>query len=341
MGKIADQLAAEVFCRVGRIKQLWHGCGVIYVLLFLMAGSILSAQETFSVFWENDSRYLKPNGESDRHYTNGLKLVYTAQPKWQWLEEFGDWGSAVQSEDTEKAVGFFLGQNIYTPNHADEPANRKDKERPFAGWLYTGLFVQRREGAMLDHVELNLGVIGPSSRADRTQQCIHEMLNSTNPVGWDDQLGDEPAADFTWVRKQRREEGFLAPTEHTDAIVDFGFTAGSLHRHAEAGIMFRYGGNLPKDFGPGRLSLPSSAASRDIDADKSFYLFTRLSGRVVEHDRFLSGVSPEPFVGQAEAGVVCRFGDFEVAYSQTFLSHEFKQQGPHDSFGALTLTWLF
>lgn len=307
----------------------------------LLAGAARAAQDTFSVYWENDSRYLKPNGKTDRHYTNGLKLVYTAQPKWQWLEDFCCWGDAADSRENTKAVGFFLGQNIYTPNHATEPDNRKEDERPFAGWLYTGLFVQCRQGAILDHIELNLGVIGPSSMADTVQRCIHEMVHSKNPDGWDDQLGDEPAADFMWVRKYRHKNGLLAPTDLTDVITDFGFTAGSLHRHAEAGIMFRYGGKLPKDFGPGQLVLPSSAAGRDSHSDKSFYLFTRLSGRIVEHNRFLSGVSPEPFVGQAQAGLAYKVGQFELTYSQTFLSHEFKQQGPHDSFGALTLTWLF
>ena len=45
-----------------------------------------------SGYWENDSRYLKPNGAADRHYTNGSKLVYAFEPNWQWLSDFGDWG---------------------------------------------------------------------------------------------------------------------------------------------------------------------------------------------------------------------------------------------------------
>ena len=314
---------------------------VVCVLLFSAAGLTASAQDTFSAYWENDSRTIKPNGKSDRHYTNGLKLVYTAQPEWAWLKDFGDWGGAADAITTEKAVGFFLGQNIYTPNHADDPAKRRDQERVFAGWLYTGMFVQRRAGETLDHVELNVGVIGPSSKADSIQRCVHTMVNSDVPLGWEGQLGDEAAADFTWVRKQRYTEGLFAPTEHTDVITDIGFTAGSLHRNIEAGIMVRYGGVLPKDFGPGRLALPSSAAGRDKDATRSAYLFARLAGRGVEHDRFLSGLTPRPLVGVASAGLVCRFGDLEFAYSQTFLTPEFKEQDIADCFAAVTLTWLF
>ena len=309
--------------------------------MVLLTAASLSAQDSFSIYWENDSRYIKPNGKSDRHYTNGLKLVYTAQPDWQWLKDFGDWDGAADAIAAEKAVGFFLGQNIYTPNHATDPALRKDKERVFAGWLYTGMFVQRRQADTLDHVELNVGVVGPSSQADSAQRCIHTMVHSKLPLGWESQLNDEPAADFTWVRKQRQTEGILAPTDHTDVITDIGFTAGSLHRNVEAGIMLRCGGDLPNDFGPGRLALPSSTAARDRNAARSVYLFGRLAARAVEHDRFLSGLTPQPLVGLASAGIVCQLGDIEIAYSQTFMTPEFKEQDIADSYGALTLTWLF
>jgi hypothetical protein len=311
------------------------------MMIVLLAASSLSAQDSFSIYWENDSRYIKPNGNTDRHYTNGFKLVYTTQPEWQWLKDFGDWNAAANAVAAEKAVGFFLGQNIYTPDHASNPERRKDEDRVFAGWLYTGMFVQRRAGDTLDHVELNVGVVGPSSRADRTQKCIHEVINSDEVIGWDSQLSDEPAADFTWVRKQRQTEGILAPTEHTDAITDIGFTAGSLHRNIEAGIMVRLGAELPKDFGPGRLTLPSSTAAGDPNAARSIYLFARLAARAVEHDRFLSGLTPRPLVGLASAGIVCQLGDFEIAYSQTFLTPEYKEHKISDSFGALTVTWLF
>jgi hypothetical protein len=133
----------------------------------------------------------------------------------------------------------------------------------------------------------------------------------------------------------------LAPTERTDVITDFGAKVGSLHRYAEVGIMLRYGMKLPNDFGPGRLTVPASAASLDPTPRKSFYLFTRLSGRAVEYDRFLTGLTHQPFVGRAELGAVYHRNDFEIAYSQAFMTQEYDQQDANDSYGALTLTWLF
>lgn len=314
--------------------------GAVLGAFFLATGVLPAGQDLFSIYWENDSRYTKPNGSTDRHYTNGVKFVYSMQPDWEWVKSFGDWDGQAE-QDVRKAVGFFLGHNTYTPNHADNPAKRKDNERVFAGWLYTGLFVQRRAAEVLDHVELNVGVVGPSAKADRLQHCIHEVLGSSKPIGWKSQLGDEPAADFTWVRKRRHDAGFFERHDFVDMITDVGFTAGSLHRHLEAGVTLRCGANLPNDFGPGRLGLPLSAAGMDLHSGHSAYLFARLSGRAVEHDRFLSGLSSRPWVGRAEVGVVCRWDDFEIAYSQTFMTEEFKEQGPTDSYGALTVTWLF
>ncbi|MHC4927259.1 MAG: lipid A-modifier LpxR family protein, partial [Planctomycetota bacterium] len=69
-------------------------------------------QQAFQVYVENDSRALKPNHNTDRHYTHGTKLVYLMQPDWQWVDDFSTWhfGDAEQSVDT--AIGIFLGQNI-------------------------------------------------------------------------------------------------------------------------------------------------------------------------------------------------------------------------------------
>ncbi len=295
----------------------------------------------FSMYFENDSRYLKPNGATDRHYTHGTKLVYSTEPDWQWLMDFSESSLFSQPASVAPAVGFFLGQNIYTPDHADEPSRRGDKEHVFAGWLYTGLFVQRRQADLLDHFELNVGMVGPSARAHRTQHCIHQVLRSGRPVGWDEQIGDEPAADVTWVRRQRQTGGWLAPTDYTDVITDFGFTAGSLHRHIEAGVMLRCGVNLPDDFGPGRLELPSSAAAMDLQNTRSVYVFARLSGRAVQHDRFLTGLTPRPLTGRAQVGLACRWDDIELAYMQTFMTETFKEQSRPDSYGAITLTMVF
>ena len=317
------------------------GASLVYIFLVLFSASAI-AEDAISLYLENDSRTLKPNHKTDRHYTHGTKFVYLTQPNWQWLEDFSQWHFTNADQPVDTAVGFFLGQNIYTPDHVDEPEKRSDDDMVYAGWLYTGMFAQRATDRRLDHLELNVGVIGPSSKAERVQKSIHNFLDSDEPIGWDDQLSDELAVDLTFMRKQRLQDGWFKPTESTDFIAEYGFTAGSVHRHLQAGMTVRYGFNLDNTFGPARLALPSGISTlRKDETTRSGYLFARVTGKAIEHNRFLTGLDTEPLVGEFQVGAVYQYKKLEIGYSQTFFTQEFEEQSGKDSFGALTLSWKF
>ena len=326
-----------------KLKGFKRGGGASLVYIFLVLFSVSAfAKDAISLYLENDSRTLKPNHKTDRHYTHGTKFVYLTQPNWQWLEDFSQWHFTNADQPVDTAVGFFLGQNIYTPDHVDEPEKRSDDDMVYAGWLYTGMFAQRATDRRLDHLELNVGVIGPSSKAERVQKSIHNFLDSDEPIGWDDQLSDELAVDLTFMRKQRLQDGWFKPTESTDFIAEYGFTAGSVHRHLQAGMTVRYGFNLDNTFGPARLALPSGISTlRKDETTRSGYLFARVTGKAIEHNRFLTGLDTEPLVGEFQVGAVYQYKKLEIGYSQTFFTQEFEEQSGKDSFGALTLSWKF
>ncbi|MHC4258327.1 MAG: lipid A deacylase LpxR family protein [Planctomycetota bacterium] len=325
------------------LKGFRRGGGASLVCIFLVLFSASAiAEDAISLYLENDSRTLKPNHKTDRHYTHGTKFVYLTQPNWQWLEDFSQWHFTNADQPVDTAVGFFIGQNIYTPDHVDEPEKRSDDDMVYAGWLYTGMFAQRATDRRLDHLELNVGVIGPSSKAERVQKSIHNFLDSDEPIGWDDQLSDELAVDLTFMRKQRLQDGWFKPTESTDFIAEYGFTAGSVHRHLQAGMTVRYGFNLDNTFGPARLALPSGISTlRKDETTRSGYLFARVTGKAIEHNRFLTGLDTEPLVGEFQVGAVYQYKKLEIGYSQTFFTQEFEEQSGKDSFGALTLSWKF
>ncbi len=315
---------------------------IALVCLLLAASATQTfAKDAFQVYVENDSRGLKPNHNTDRHYTHGTKLVYVTQPDWQWLGDFSSWSFAEDGQAVDTAVGFFLGQNIYSPDYPDKPWLRNPEDRVFAGWLYVGMFAQRATADVMDHVELNIGVIGPSAHGQDVQEAVHSLINSNDPIGWEDQIGDELAVDFTFMRHQRLANGWLAPTESTDVIAEYGFTAGSVHRHLQAGVTFRYGYNLGNTFAAGRLELPSGVDALREGPAESAWLFTRFVGKAVEHDRFLTGLGHEPLVGEFQIGAVYKRNRLELGYSQTFYTHQFKEQSGVDSIGALTVSWTF
>jgi len=321
-----------------------HGVSIAIltgIFCVLMSG-IASGAETFTLYLENDGTFIKPLYRTDRHYTAGEKLVYTNQPDCNFLKEFARWNDFGQNDgQVSTALGYFVGQNLYTPDHVDAPELRARHDRVFAGWLYGGIFAQRASENQMEHLELNLGVIGPVAQGGETQSFIHDHIGAAEPKGWENQLGDEFETDVTWLKRQRVAEQYFKRTENFDSHLEYGATVGTLHRNANLGIVFRYGMNLPNDFGPGRLEAPASACIDKATEVQTAYLFTRLGGKLVEYDRFLSGLDTEPAVAQLQVGAVYRYKSFEISYSETFLTREYKEQGNTDSYGAINLTWWF
>lgn len=324
--------------RINYRNQFIVTCFSVCLIITVMTPRIYS-KNAFSLYLENDSRGLKPNHNTDRHYTHGTKLLFVTQPGWQWLDDFSKWDFG-GDESVDKAAGLFLGQNIYTPDNIGYSPQDNPGDMTYAGWLYGGLFAQRATKDILDHIELSIGVIGPSSLAEHSQKKIHEWLDGTRPAGWDTQLDDEPAIDFTYMRQNRLTGGIFVPTEYTDFIAEYGFTAGSVNRFAQAGMTFRCGFNLGDTFGPDRFAMPAGI-SKLRNTDHSGFIFARLSGRAVEYNRFLTGLNHEPLMGELQVGVVYRKSCFEIGYSQTFFTRQFEHQNGTDSFGALTLTCTF
>jgi hypothetical protein len=315
---------------------------ILAVIGSFAAGSVVRADRSFNIYWENDGTFLKPNHSTDRHYTDGLKTSFTHEPNTKWLRDFGRWNDFGKNDaNVNTAIGYFFGQNMFTPDHADKPEKRTHEDQAFAGWLYGGAFAQRATQDQMEHFEISLGIIGPASLADRTQRFIHKSLRIEVPKGWEDQLADEFAADFTWFKRQQIKGPLLRRTPDFDTQVEYGFTAGTVHRNATLGLIARLGKNLPNDFGPGRLEAPACAAGAIARNRSYFYIFGRAGAKFVQFDRLLTGLDERTVVGQFQAGVVWRRNSFQISYSQTFLTREYREQPEADAYGALNLTWYF
>lgn len=313
---------------------------------------------------ENDSRATKFFDSHDRHYSSGLKLVLAAQPDWadvplQWLESIVpiDAYNAPFRDGGKTAVGLVTGQNIYTPHTIETPPTQGD--RPYAGWLYGGLFWQRADrgddqnrSTVLDHFEVNLGVVGQSALAENTQEWWHDVIDDTDPQGWNTQLRDEGNFDFIYRRKWKFQL-FHDGNFEGQIIPQAGFVLGSVHRQAEAALQIRVGWNLPDDFGVGRIDDPQAYTGIAAPRKAGFYGFVRGDGRAVEHNLFIEGnnwrsspitAEAEPLVGSIQYGIAWQIcPHFELTYSQTYFTHEYKTQQGTDSIGAFTLTgyWSF
>jgi len=307
---------------------------------------------TVRLFSENDAPFYQIGRRSDRYYTNGAAIAVAWSPTWaDDLAErlpFAGWFG----EPDRTAFGVTAGQLIFTPEDL-ESRQLIPEDRPYAGYLYAGAYLQRMRNDVMDHFQLDVGVIGDSSFAQDMQEWVHDILADIDPNGWDNQLSDELTVQFTYRRKWRLAVGrfdlFEMPIE-VEAIPDVVGRLGLVHRDLGGGGTLRFGRRLPDDFGPARLS-DVNAAPGDYPLGLSAYGFIRVGGRVVEHNVFLEGsnfddshgVPIHALVGEAQVGVAASYtwsgSQLQLGWSQTFRTKEFEGQEGIHAFGAWTVSF--
>ncbi len=295
--------------------------------------------------WENDII----SGDDD-NYTNGIRISWfsseTGVP--HWLEDTANYLPFFSAKG-EKRYGFDIGQSMFTPrNISIDPPDPKD--RPYAGWTYASVGLAADTGNRLDRLQLQLGIVGPASLADGTQDFVHDLIDSPDPQGWDHQLKNEPGIVLTYQRKWRHLFEFSPFGFAFDASPHIGGAVGNVFTHAAAGTTFRFGYDLPADYGPSPIqpALPGSDFFEPHDL-LGWYLFAGFEGRAVARNLFLDGntftdspsVDKEHWVGDLHFGVAATWGDYRLAYTHILRTREFKTQEQSDSYGSITLSVRF
>ena len=283
------------------------------------------------------------------------------------------WDDAGSPGATQNVVVRF-GQSMYTP----EDYSRADlipDDRPYAGLLYMGLAWNRRthESAsnqeVLDTREITLGVIGPGSLAEQTQDRVHDMVGEERFLGWDNQLKNEPAFQLALDRKFKafRGRGAIVPGFSADAIRSLGLRFGNIETSATAGVEGRFGWNLPNDFGsypirPGPENRPPSAAARREKTGDGrpqerprpgVHFLGVLEAKAVAYDFSLDGnlfrsshsVTRRPWVAQAGVGVsaqgVLAGHGVRLAVMRVYRTREFEEQDTNQAYGSIALSVEF
>ncbi|MFZ4541959.1 MAG: lipid A deacylase LpxR family protein [Rickettsiales bacterium] len=299
----------------------------------------------FSLVWENDKF-----AHSDRDYTNGVRLSWLSAEETTpyWVRSLAHTVLPMAS-DGKQRISMSIGQNMYTPTDLTQSALIPN-DRPYAGWTYGTVGIVSDTGNRLDTAQLTIGIVGPSSGTEATQKFIHRLTDSQKPMGWDNQLKDEPGIVFTMERKWRSIAEFEPFGAGVDVTPYAGFNLGNINTDASVGATVRLGYDLPADYGPPRInpSLPGSdffLPAQQIGG----YLFAGVEGRAVGRNIFLDGnsfqnshsVDKNYFVGSAQVGAALTYENTRLSYTHIFMTDEFKQQKDSAQFGALTLSYRF
>lgn len=282
---------------------------------------------------DNDTDFFIPGpGATDRNYTMGVRfnLFHDAAQAPGWAGFVPGFKNA---EHLRMATS--IGQEIYTPDAISRSAAIAD-DRPYAGWLYTGRVIVSEQERIARSFELDLGVVGPASKADRLQTWWHRETGVRLPRGWRNQVANEPGVLMRW-EERRRPWGYQ---RHVDFVPHAGLAVGNVLTQANAGGTLRIGMALPDDFGPWRNAPPpTTAGGRRF----SLYAFARAEGRVVGHNIMLDGntfapnhrVSRLPLVGESELGAGLGWGRFGVRYVFSYTTQEFRERTDAHRYGSV------
>lgn len=301
---------------------------------------------SFALVVENDTF-----SGSDRYYTNGLMLAWRSQtydPP-AWLAALADRSAVLRPAGGVSRWGLSIGQKMYTPEDT-EATNPDIRDRPYAGWLYGAATVASYTPTELGSLELQVGVIGPSSLAQFTQSNWHDLINVPRAQGWDYQLKDELGVNLITERQWRMNQPLGVAGLSVGLVPSVTVSLGNVQTYAAGGAMVRIGNQLEADFGPPRVR-PASAGSVFFQPDGAWgwYAFAAVEGRAVAHDITLDGntwrdsrsVDREVLVGDASIGFAVLMPGARLTASYTLRTQEFTTQREAASFGSLSLAVRF
>lgn len=316
---------------------------------------------TMSILFENDLF-----AGTDSNYTNGVKINWISPDLTQKLQsdDVPEWGVPlirklpfINEKGLQRNVSFSLGQKIFTP----EDISRSDlilDDRPYAGWLYLAAGFHNKNLKRLDTFEFQFGMIGPSALGREAQNSVHDWRGIGLAQGWSHQLDNEPGFVLMLERKYRtwQSKGY-ADGFGADLITHLGVTAGNIYTYANTGAEFRFGWNIPTDFGTslmrpgGDTNAPSDSSDPRIRDSQRYglYFFIGGAGRFVARNIFLDGntfsdshsVDKKHLVGDAVFGSSLILGDFKLSYARLFRSKEFDQQNGGSGFGSFSLAYSY
>ncbi|TAG01631.1 MAG: lipid A deacylase LpxR family protein [Betaproteobacteria bacterium] len=301
----------------------------------------------------------------DQDYTNGVKMAW-ASPNVRnfadddclppWLQQAGKLFTQFYSPTVEQGnVTVTLGQAMFTPRDS-QATSLVVGDRPYAGWTYLGFGFNTRSAYRLDSYEVNLGVVGPWSRAKQSQDAIHRLRDIEQFQGWSNQLGNEFGAQLVFERKYRTDLFGRATGRSglgVDVIPHYGVSLGNVATYINAGVEARFGWGLPDDFGTSPIRPAGDNAAprvrdgvRQFDREVGAHVFVSLDGRLVARNIFLDGntirdshsVKKERAVADVAVGVAGNIGVYKIAYVRVFRTREFAGQLNAPKYGSITIS---
>lgn len=325
-------------------------------ILTLLIASTLNANQ-FSFQFYNDFF-----AGTDQHFTNGLSL--------SWLDD-----TYKHQEDSSISAysDFVIGSfEIIAPNGLDSLQNYsaginisqmiitpKDttiktpqyNDIPYAGYLALDFYIFEWDKKSFNEYRVSLGVVGPNSGAEQTQNLFHSMIGSSDAEGWDTQLGTKYTLNAFYrygeISWKLNRVGSLS----MDWFNHIGFEAGNFNISTFVGTMFRIGDNYAQNFNVGYPYLKEEAGLLEVtNIQKGFgwSLSTGLNGSIQGCSYIIdkakdSGydISERTIKASLYLGVSFFYNVHKLSYFYQSQTPYTNQQTSYDTYGSIVYSYKF
>lgn len=265
-----------------------HRTFVLLVLMF--AAGLVQAQRPVQFYWENDIGVLTKG--TDEYYTNGLRLSVGDRDTPEWANTFRTDYCASRLRPcrgmgalSTAAVAYAFTHQFWTPQ-VKTISTSQPLDRPWAGYMYlsANLQILDQDDENEQHViEAQVGVLGPAAGAQFVQTEWHRLIKSPKPLGWANQLKNEPVLNLLYTQNYRiRRRG----SESADLVVSPGGMVGTLFIYPSIAVTGRLGRHIS---GFPAVPLAPAAGGTRSRSTWEAYLHAGAEARRMIHNATLDG----------------------------------------------------
>jgi hypothetical protein len=275
----------------------------------------------------------------DRHYTNGVQAAFLVG-----LDDLPEKLRTAPPFSWSTDPGFVvaLGQRMFTPSRK-ELDTPDPTDRPYAGWLYLMMDMRVQSGSVVDHLSANVGMVGPASGARQTQDTFHHLIGEDAAHGWNTQIRNQATGMLAYERAWSSPVAGRFNDRHYDVTPRVGAAVGNVLTYANAGMVLRYGSELPVDLPATHISLGPPRDGYRGAAQFGWYTWVGFDARAVARNIFLddsaSHVQRRPYGHDVDVGVTLVWPRARFGFALVQRSGEFYGQDKPDRFGQLTLSF--
>ena len=338
------------------------------VLLVALACGNATAQESPDYSQSSTWRFEFANDvlfDSDNQFTNGFALqkhspIASSLDATGGTAAFGK-GLARHFLPNEEGLNYreswSFGQNMQTPEDIENPDLILD-DLPYVGLLGWSHSFVAFDDQRMSAFGWMLGVVGPASQADELQDAVHSAIDADEPLGWENQLDDEPVLSLFYSKKKK-----LWRNPSFDGAIAFNAAASNFMSYGELAMEMRFG-RMPQGFAyipnPLGRGLHFNATIPNNDQTAIYGTFAlRATGFLVdmmrEGNTFVDDnpwtennvLDPENVIGQAFIGFNYERPKWALRFNFWFTTDTVDEdslagdEDPDNRGGTITIEWRF